>query len=228
MVILRSKPAIRRLCPGCSWAWVLFLVLAATASLLAACTAPPTGEGELESATPPATLTVTQTQIIPTQTIDRWMELFERDPYPWTTPLPPSEATILDGTYTKVDPIEATPFPCVRCPDYQREGGIWKLNLDKGVYRIYHPITSWRSIASYTVSGDRLFIFNDPYCPKEVGVYRWTLDAGMLTLETIQDTCAIDLRPKNLSYQPWLSCHPPNVEAAITDHWQKPPGCENN
>lgn len=225
---MRSKSATKRLFPASSWSLALYLALVAIGSLLAACTTFPTEAVELETATPVGTLTIQQIQTSPTPTIDRWIELFERDPYPWTTPLPPSEPTILDGTYTKVDPIEATPFPCVRCPDYKREGGIWKLNLDKGVYRIYHPITGWRSIASYAVLGDRLLVFNDPYCPKEVGIYRWTLEEGMLTLETIQDTCALNLRPKNLSYQPWLSCHPPNVEAAISDHWQKPLGCEND
>jgi hypothetical protein len=29
----------------------------------------------------------------------------------------------------------------------------------------------------------------------------------------------------NLINLPWLSYHPPNIKAATTDHWQKPPGC---
>ena len=28
-----------------------------------------------------------------------------------------------------------------------------------------------------------------------------------------------------LTKQPWLSCQPPNPEAAISDHWIRPPGC---
>jgi hypothetical protein len=29
----------------------------------------------------------------------------------------------------------------------------------------------------------------------------------------------------NLTNFPWQSCQPANIEAAITDHWAKPPGC---
>jgi formylglycine-generating enzyme required for sulfatase activity len=68
--------------------------------------------------------------------------LFQLTPYPYTTPLPPAQATILDGTYTKLDPREASRRPLERRgPAYPPEGGIWKLHLDKGIFRVYHEIT---------------------------------------------------------------------------------------
>jgi hypothetical protein len=44
-------------------------------------------------------------------------------------------------------------------------------------------------------------------------------------LEAAEDECAIGLRAANLSARPWSACQPPNIEAAITDHWLRPAGC---
>lgn len=172
------------------------------------------------SATPSLSVTATPT--------DPWKTLLQHTPVPWTTPLPPEEPTILDATYVKINPRLATPFPCKRCPDYALEGGLWKMSLDKGVFRIYYTMNSWRSLGSYTVSGDRITFFNDPYCNMETGVYTWKLEEGSLTLTEVNDPCSQGLRAANFIDQPWLSCRPPNREAAITDHWQKPQGCDPN
>jgi hypothetical protein len=64
-----------------------------------------------------------------------WTELLQKAPFPHTAPLPPQLPTVLDGFYTKFDPKETPPVPCRRCPDYVPEGGIWKLNLDKGIFQ---------------------------------------------------------------------------------------------
>jgi hypothetical protein len=157
---------------------------------------------------------------------DIWNALFQHTPVPWTTPLPPMDGTILDATYVKINPRPATPFPCRRCPDYALEGGLWKFSLSKGIFRIYYTMNGWRSIGSYTVSGNRLYLFNDPYCNWDTGVYKWRLEDGVLILAEIDDPCSQGLRAANLADQPWLSCMPPNVEAMITDHWQKPHGCD--
>lgn len=157
---------------------------------------------------------------------DGWLVLLGHTPVPWTTPLPDQQPTILDSTYVKINPRLATPFPCKRCPDYALEGGLWKFQLDKGTFRIYYTVNGWRSLGSYTVSEDVLYLFNDPYCNWETGSYSWTLDEGVLTLTEIDDPCSQGLRAANLTDQPWLSCQPPNVEAMITDHWQKPEGCD--
>jgi hypothetical protein len=157
---------------------------------------------------------------------DAWSTLLRHIPYPYSTPLPPAVRTALDGTYTKIELKEGTPVPCKRCPDYAPEGGLWKLNLDKGVFRILYTHNDWRSLASFTVSGDRLTLFNDPNCPQVVGTYTWKLEDGELTLKVVEDECAIRLRAMNLTHVPWLSCHPPTTEAAISDHWPKPAGCD--
>jgi hypothetical protein len=162
----------------------------------------------------------------PSATSDGWLTLLEHTPVPWTTPLPPRQATVLDSTFIKINPRLATPFPCKRCPDYALEGGLWKFQLDKGVFRIYYTVNGWRSLGSYTVSGNVLNLFNDPYCNWDTGSYSWALEEGVLTLTEIDDPCLQGLRAANLTDQPWLSCQPPNVEAMVTDHWQKPEGCD--
>ena len=155
-----------------------------------------------------------------------WASLFQRTPFPYMTPLPPPERTILDGTYVKFDPRPGTPVPCRRCPDYAPEGGLWKINFDKGIFRIFYAARPWKSMTSFTVSGDRLLLFNDANCWEVVGIYTWKLENGRLTLQVVEDECAIRLRAMNLTEYPWLSCQPPNQEAAITGHWPVPPGCE--
>jgi hypothetical protein len=180
-----------------------------------------------QSTSTSATITPTPSLITATPT-DIWKALLQHTPVPWTTPLPPEEPTILDATYVKINPRLETPFPCIRCPDYALEGGVWKLQLDKGIFRIYHAITGWRSLGSYAVSEDRLSLFNDPFCHLETGIYTWRLEEGVLILSEVDDPCAQGLRAANLIDQPWLSCRPPNTEAAITDHWQKPQGCDPN
>lgn len=160
---------------------------------------------------------------------DLWYALFQRTPFPYTTPLPPAESTILDGPYVKFDPDEPQWWHCRRCEDYIAAGGIWRMHLEKGVYRIFYDVTNWKSLASFELSGDRLYLFNDPNCPDTVGIYTWRQENWegqlTLTLELVEDDCAIKLRGRNLSKQPWLSCLPPNTEAAISDHWEKPQGC---
>jgi hypothetical protein len=132
----------------------------------------------------------------------------------------------MDGTYTKVETKETPPVPCRRCPDYAPEGGIWKLNLSNGVFRIFHTVTGWKDMGSFILSGDQLTLANDPVCHEVIGVYRWKLEEGKLILTVVDDNCAIGLRAINLTKLPWLSCQPPNTEAAVTGHWPKPPGCE--
>lgn len=155
-----------------------------------------------------------------------WSELLQKTPYPHTAPLPDRVPTALDGTYTKFDPKKTPPVPCRRCPDYVPQGGIWKLNLDKGIFRIFHESTGWRSLGSFVVDANRVQVFNDPCCIEVKGSYRWTLAQGRLSLQVVEDKCAIGQRAKNLTKLPWLACQPPSMEAGFSDHWDKPPGCE--
>lgn len=152
-------------------------------------------------------------------------------PYPYTTPLPPAQPTILDGTYTKLDPRQAksTPLPEGRVwmPHPVREGvywakpvpyplvgGEWTLQLDKGIFRVYHENTGWRTFGSFTVSDDQVQFFNDPQCVNAVGTYRWTFEAHELILEAVADKCdgrvlgGGGLRVDNFTELPWTLTNP--------------------
>jgi hypothetical protein len=155
-----------------------------------------------------------------------WVELLKRHPYPYLIPIPEPTLTELDGTYTKIVVSSAERVHCLRCPDYAPEGGLWKLSLGKGVFRIFHVESGWKSMGTHIVAGDRLLLANDPTCIDGLGLYRWRMEKGQMILEAIDDPCAIKLRAMNLTQQPWMSCRPPNIEAAVTEHWLKPEGCD--
>jgi hypothetical protein len=154
-----------------------------------------------------------------------WSELHKRSTYPYTLPLPSPKRTSIDGTYTRTIPLKEAHVPCKRCPDWLPEGGVWKISFSKGTYRIIHEETSWHTIGSFFVAGDRIILANDPVCHDVIGMYQWKLEGDKLTLKLIDDECGIRLRAANLILGPWLSCRPPNREAAITEHWPKPDGC---
>lgn len=155
-----------------------------------------------------------------------WIAIQEKTPYAYATPLPPAIASVIDGTYVKSEEVGSY-VHCLRCPDYASDGGIWLLRFDKGIFRIYSRLTGWRSLGSYTLSENRMTLFNDGYCPNEVGTYTWSVEQRKLILKEIKDDCSFRLREKNLTLMGWASCQPPTIEAAITDHWQIPEGCPN-
>jgi hypothetical protein len=155
-----------------------------------------------------------------------WNELLQRSPFPYLMPLPEQRPTAVDGTYTKFVVAQAERVHCLRCPDYAPEGGLWKIRFDKGTFRIIHAETAWKSIGTFIVAGDRLLLANDPNCIDTVGLYTWRLEEGQFFLEVVDDPCAIKLRGLNLTQQPWRACRPPTIEAAVTEHWPKPEGCD--
>ncbi len=175
-----------------------------------------------------------ETQQASVSPADAWTAALQTTPFPYKLPLPEPAPTILDGTYAKVEVSEAEPVHCLRCPDYAPEGGVWKLHLDRGIFRLFHQASGWNSAGSFVLSKDegtsgatdQLVLFNDPACPGYVGVYAWRVEEGALILEVVADTCSIHMRALNLANLPWLSCRSPNAEAGITGHWQKPDGCE--
>ncbi len=174
----------------------------------------------------PSALTQVPAAVDPNATpTNIWLAIQERTPYPYATPLPPASASAIDGTYVKTEEIIGAPVHCLRCPDYASDGGLWLLRFDKGIYRIHSKVTGWRSLGSYTVTEDRLTLFNDGYCGNEVGTYTWRIDQRQLILKEIKDDCSFRLRAKNLTFMPWSSCQPPNIEAAISDHYPIPDGC---
>ena len=159
-------------------------------------------------------------------TAESWLALLEKRPHSYTTPVPDGGATVLDGTYVKMEPNEGTPVPCRRCPDYLPEGGIWRLRLDGGVFHIFHEATRWQSLGSFAVDGDRLYLFNDPTCFRLTGVYAWQRAEGGLDLTAIEDGCQVGRRARSLAGMVWASCQLPSTEAATTGHWRLPVGCE--
>ena len=157
-----------------------------------------------------------------------WSALQLMTPAPYFFPLPEPVSSPLDGTYAKIDPSWPQWWLCRRCADYRPAGGIWRVQFDLGVMRIYYDVTGWRSFASFSLSGDELRIFNDAYCPEGVGRYGWKLEAGELVLNAIEDPCSFGLRGQNLSNQSWLACQS-SSQAAETDlSGENPPGCAEN
>lgn len=157
--------------------------------------------------------------------IRTWEEVLTFQPYAYLKPLPGSAATSVDGVYAKVDPRQPQWWRCARCADFMLAGGNWRLMLHQGIMRMYYEVSGFSTVSSYSVEGDRIELFNDPHCPYEVGEYAWKYEGRALVLTEVQDTCAIHLRAENLTHQPWVSCQPPNNEAAVTDHWIRPGGC---
>jgi hypothetical protein len=149
-----------------------------------------------------------------------WNALLQATPFAYHTPLPEPAQSKLDGLYSKIDSSPPQWWRCYRCADYRPAGGIWRLQFKENVMRIYYEVTGWRTLASFTTSNDRLYIFNDPYCPEEVGDYKWQVVNGQLILEPVNDHCAFDLRAKNISSQPWMACTASNEKET--------PGCEDS
>lgn len=172
-----------------------FFFIGVTVLLIAACS----------PATTPSTPDLLQTGQPVTPT-DVWQSLLQKSAYPYHRPLPLDEPTAIDGIYVKFEPKEATPIPCRRCPDYMAEGGIWKISFQSGTFHILHVPTGWQGLGSYSVTGDQLTLFNDPKCPSIVGRYHWESTGDTLLLETIEDSCAADLRGHNLEKLPWSAC----------------------
>jgi len=200
----------------------MFAILAVSAVLIGACaphttptspSIPPTQIPQFPARDYDATLAP----------ISSWQRVLSHTPYPYSTSLPPPKRTSLDGVYALFDPGEPQWWNCRRCPDYLPAGGNWRLQYDRGVMRIFYTVTGWVSMASYTVEGDRLYLFNDPTCIYDVGIYTWQIERGQLTLREVEDECAIRLRANNLTRPGWLSCQLP--EGQPTDTWVKPAGC---
>jgi len=151
--------------------------------------------------------------------VSRWEALKAETPHAYLTPLPVSESGPFDGTYVKVDQSPPQYWKCLRCADYRPVGGIWKMSFDRGIMRIFYEVTGWFSISSYSITGDSLTLFNDPFCPFDTGRYNWVLQDDQLILYPEDDSvCAFGLREENLSKQSWQACSEPTGN--------QPPGCK--
>ena len=156
-------------------------------------------------------------------------------PYPYTTPLPAPTPTELDGVYTYAAEFIGTQTPCRRCAPYRAEGGEWRLEFDKGIFRVTHSDTDFLGIGSFTVASNKLTLFNDPHCHLDAGIYTWYRNGSTLRLTEVEDSCVFSLRSKNFGAGNWIlqtdedglnPCQPPDQEAAVTGHGSAPEGCD--
>jgi hypothetical protein len=163
--------------------------------------------------------------IEPTQTetaqVDFWDELLARSPLDVNgNPLALTDPSPIDGTYGRLADIPPQWWRCYRCAEYRPSGGLWHMQLDRGVVRILYEMNNWHTVAAFRVEGDRLFLSNDLVCDEE-GEYQWMLSDGSLQLSVIDDPCNFDLRGRNLSTGTWQLC-PEDRNAAGA-----PLGCAN-
>lgn len=134
-------------------------------------------------------------------------------PYPYTQPIPPEEASPIDGAYLKITPLEglgqpavALPIRCLRCIPFRIEAGVSTLILFHGRYFLHHQLSDFRSLGFFVVDGHRVTFSNDPSCPTTRGVYRWRRDGVELVLDVIHDPCPFDrLRAQDLTASPWTA-----------------------
>ena len=149
------------------------------------------------------TQTASATQIIPE---DFWDELLARNPLDVNgNPLPLQDPSPIDGTYGRLADIPPQWWRCLRCAEYRPAGGLWRMQLDRGVVRILYELNNWHTVASFRIEGDHLFLFNDLVCDEQ-GEYQWTMTDGSLHLSVINDPCNFELRGRNLSLGTWELC----------------------
>jgi hypothetical protein len=134
-------------------------------------------------------------------------------PYPYTTPVPPHEKTAIDGTYMRILTLEDTggllPFRCLRCPPYFPNAGVSTLAMSRGNYWVNHQLSGFRALGMYTVDGDRVTFFNDPWCPQEHGTYRWSVKDEELLLDPISSTCPYEkARTDDFTTGRWIHIRP--------------------
>lgn len=129
------------------------------------------------------------------------------DPYPFTTPTPPREPTLLDGEFRREVPDEVTEpvGKCRRCPPYRLElGDTNTLVIEEGAFLLRHALTEWENFGHVVIEGDRATFFNDPNCLSMRGEYRWRLEGDRLSFEVLEDECPYSgLRRKYLTAAPW-------------------------
>lgn len=134
-------------------------------------------------------------------------------PYPYTTPTPPPDKTAIDGTYMRILTLEDTdgllPFRCLRCPPYFPNAGVSTLAMSRGNYWVNHQLSGFRALGMYTVDGNRVTFFNDPWCPQDHGTYRWSLKGDELLLDPVSSTCPYEkARTDDFTTGQWIHIRP--------------------
>lgn len=213
------------------------LLIAGVLALLTSCTGS-TPSTDRTAPTPTSTPTPTPTSdllrpgALDTHPFEFGTEKFrvppEAQPYPYTTPTPPPGPTPVDGTYLRILTLDdmdgLLPFRCLRCPPYFPNAGVSTLILHRGDYWLNHQLSGFRALGMYTVHADRIRFFNDPWCPRDHGVYRWNEEGGELTFEAISGTCDFEkARANDLSMTPWDRIRP--CIFRIEHLWPGPVAC---
>jgi hypothetical protein len=198
-------------------AWFLAPLILLAGLAVAGCSAQPpaSAPSEVPTSTERSSGPATPTRMA--TDANAWDALLAVTPVGLTTPAPPAEETAIDGLYSRYDPSWPQWWLCLRCADYRPAGGVWRLQFDRGVMRVLYEVNQWRSLASYAVEGDRLFLFNDPYCPYDVGEYTWTVSEGELDLDPVDDGCSFNLRSQTLAGQAWAACDVNEASQAAMD-----------
>lgn len=135
-------------------------------------------------------------------------------PYPYTTPTPPPEKTRIDGTYMRILTLEdmdgLLPFRCLRCPPYFPNAGVSTLAMSRGNYWVNHQLSGFRALGMYTVDGNEVTFFNDPWCPQDHGTYRWSVTGDdELVLDPVSSTCPYEkARADDFTTGHWIHIRP--------------------
>ncbi len=136
------------------------------------------------------------------------------EPYPFTGPVPPLLATVVDGTYDR-PPTDSYVGPprarCTRCPPFPEDAGRSTLRFDRGRYYLTQQERPYRTFGHFQVTRGHVTFFNDPECGKVRGVYRWRVVGNEIRLTTLFDLCAFGQRARDLTDSVWSPIGPPTA-----------------
>ena len=132
-------------------------------------------------------------------------------PYPFMSPTPPPDPSVLDGTYLRTLTLRdvggariGLPYRCLRCPPFRIDAGVSTLIFTRGAYYLHHQLSGFRTMGSFVIEGDRVTLFNDANCPQTPGIYAFELTAHGLRFRVVEDECPFSgERSFDLLVRPW-------------------------
>jgi hypothetical protein len=138
------------------------------------------------------------------------------EPFAFSDPAPPLEATAIDGYYLRIVRLWEVggshwglPFHCRRCPAFRVDPGVETLLLYRGRFWLEHQMSGFRAFGHYRVAGDRVVFFNDPNCSRIRGDYRWRRSGTTLSFRVVDDICPFeDERADDLMFSAWTYVRP--------------------
>lgn len=132
-------------------------------------------------------------------------------PYPFMSPTPSPQQTLIDGTYLRTVDLDEVggariglPYRCFRCPPFRIDAGVSTLIFTEGAYYLHHHLSGFRTLGSFVIEGERITLFNDPNCPQIPGVYTFDRTPHGLTLDVVRDGCPYGHeRADDLMFHAW-------------------------